>query len=73
MTHEPQEQRVLEWLLTGTRLTQYDGNYHMKPAISRVPAIINKLEKKGWKGFIQHTVVTIKKEGVNCNITAYHL
>lgn len=70
---QTQDERVLEWLLTGTPLTQYDGNYHMKPAVSRVPAIINRLEKKGWKDFIQHKVVTIKKDNVACNITAYHL
>lgn len=70
---QTQDQQVLEWILTGTPLTQYDGNYRMKPAVSRVPSIINRLEKNGWKGFIQHKVVTIKKDGVVCNITSYRL
>ena len=75
MTQTPtQDQAVLEYLLLGLPLTQYTANYRLKPAVSRLAAVINRLEqKRGWLGWIKHEDKTIKNNGVVKNITVYKL
>lgn len=68
-----QDEIVLKLILDGKKVTQYYANYKLKPAISRIPAIIHKIENKGFKGYIQHTDITIKKHGRVSNVTVYHL
>jgi hypothetical protein len=75
MKTQTQDQQVLEWILTGTPISQYDANYKLKPAVSRLAAIILRLEKqRGWRGFIRHEDVVIKNEsGISTCITRYRL
>lgn len=62
MTPTTQDTRVLDWLLLGLPLTQYEANYNKQLAVSRLASIINRLEKNGWSGFIKHENVKVKNQ-----------
>lgn len=71
---QPQDERILEWLLTGLPITQFDANYRLKPAVSRLSAIILKIEKYGFKGWIDHKRLTVKNsDGESVSVTQYSL
>lgn len=75
MTAPTQEDIVLEWLLLGLPITQYEANYNPRIGVSRLPAIIHKLEnKRGFKGWINHEDIQVKNRfGKSTTVTRYSL
>lgn len=73
MKNLSQDSRVLAWLKTHGSITQAQANYRMKPGISRLSAIIKRLEdNKGIK--IKHEDELLKVDGkAIATITRYSL
>lgn len=74
-TSQPsQDIRVLERLLLGYPLTQYEANYNKEIAVSRLASIINRIERNGFSGWIKHENITVVNQfGQKVNCTQYRI